>query len=58
MPSNQAFKAFDSTPTAWDDKLCMRFLRLQERGLIKVTGPTEIETTRKGNLLSETERVR
>jgi len=56
MPSNQAFKAFGSMPSAWDDKLCMRFLRLLERGLIKCTGPTEIESTRKGQLLSDAGR--
>lgn len=56
MPSNQAFKAFGSMPEAWDDKLCMRFLRLLERGLIKCTGHTEIEFTRRGQLLSETRR--
>jgi Predicted nucleotide-binding protein containing TIR-like domain len=57
MPSNQAFKAFGSMPAAWDDKLCMRFLRLLEHGLIKRTGATEIEVTRKGRLLSEAGRV-
>ena len=51
MPSNQAFKAFGSMPVSWDDKLCMRFLGLLERGLIKRTGSTEIESTRKGHLL-------
>jgi hypothetical protein len=56
MPSNQAFKAFGSRPAAWDDKLCMRFLRLLERGLIKCTGPTEVECTRKGRLLSDAGR--
>ena len=53
MPSNQAFKAFGSTPAAWDDRLCMRFVRLLELDLIKSTGSTEIETTRRGHLLSE-----
>lgn len=56
FPSIQAFKAFDSTPAAWDDKLCMRFLRLLEHGLIKCTGPTEIQSTRKGHLLSDAGR--
>lgn len=51
-PSNQAFKAFGSKPSAWDDKLCMRFVRLLERDLIKSTGPTEVEATRKGRMLS------
>ena len=31
----------------------MRFLRLQGHSLIKCTGPTEIESTRKGKLLSD-----
>lgn len=53
MPSNQAFKAFGAMPTTWDDKLCMRFLRLLEQGLIRRTGTTEIESTRKGHLLSD-----
>jgi len=53
MPSNQAFKAFGSTPAAWDDKLCMRFPRLMEHRLVKCTGPTEVESTRKGRLLSD-----
>jgi hypothetical protein len=53
MPSNQAFKAFGSMPVAWDDKLCMRFLRMLAHSLIKCTGPTEIESTRKGYLLAE-----
>lgn len=53
MPSNQAFKAFGSMPAAWDDKLCMRFLRLLEHGLIKRRGATEIESTRSGQLLSD-----
>jgi hypothetical protein len=57
MPSNQAFKAFGSMPVAWDDKLCMRFVRLLEHGLIKRTGATEIETTRRGNLLSDAARA-
>jgi hypothetical protein len=51
MPSNQAHKAFGSAPLAWDDRLCMRFLRLLEKRLIRTNGPTEIETTRSGNLL-------
>ena len=57
MPSNQACKAFGFMPSAWDDKLCMRFVRLLERGLIKSTGPTEVETTRSGNLLTELNKV-
>lgn len=52
MPSNQAFKAFGSMPAAWDDKLCMRFVKLLERDLIKSTGATEVEATRTGQLLS------
>jgi hypothetical protein len=56
MPSNQAYKAFGSAPAAWDDKLCMRFIRLQEHGLIKRTGDTEVETTGRGNLLAAAAR--
>lgn len=57
MPSNQAFKAFGKMPSSWNDKLCMRFVLLQESGLIKRTGDTEVETTRKGYLLSDAGRV-
>ncbi|MCW3111202.1 MAG: hypothetical protein JWQ09_5708 [Segetibacter sp.] len=51
MPSNHAYKAFGSMPSAWDDKLCMRFVHLLEHGLITSIGSTEIETTRKGRLM-------
>jgi hypothetical protein len=54
MPSNQAAKTFGSMPSAWDDKLCMRFLHLLEEGLIKRAGGTEVERTSSGHILCET----
>jgi Predicted nucleotide-binding protein containing TIR-like domain len=56
-PSNQAYKAFGSMPAAWDDALCMRFLRLLEHGLITRIGASEVESTRKGDLLSQARRA-
>lgn len=58
MPSNQAYKAFGSMPEVWDDKLCMRFVRLLQHGVIKRAGATEIESTEKGKLLLENQRNR
>lgn len=58
MPSNQAAKAFGSTPDASVDKLCMRFVHLLEHGLIKSAGATEIEATLKGNMVSTEARSR
>jgi len=52
MPSNQAWKAFGAAPASWDDKLCMRFVRLLQKGLIQRTGTTEVEWTRSGRLLA------
>jgi len=52
MPSNQAWKAFRAAPTSWDDKLCMRFVRLLQKGLIQCIGTTEVECTRSGRLLA------
>lgn len=54
MPSNQSYKTFGSMPGSWDDKLCMRFLRLMQLGLIETVGSTEIESSRKGKLIAET----
>jgi hypothetical protein len=58
MPSNQFYRAFGSAPSEWSDKLCMRFIRLIESGLIeatKIIGTTEVEATGRGKLLLETE---
>jgi hypothetical protein len=52
-PSIQAYKISYPEEVIFDDKLCMRFLRLLEHRLIQTNGATEVEATSSGNLLAD-----
>jgi len=41
-PSETATYAFGASPDAWDDKLCMRYIRLVDLGLLKPAGTSEV----------------
>lgn len=47
-PSQTAAYAFGCEPLQWDDRLCMRYIRFAQLGLLQVCGDTEIELSEKG----------
>lgn len=53
-PSQTAAYAFGREPKKWDDRLCMRYIRFAEMGLLQRCGDTEIQLSEKGRNFVET----
>jgi hypothetical protein len=49
-PSHTAAYTFGREPKKWDDRLCMRYIRFTEMGLLQLCGDTEIELSEKGRI--------